>query len=590
MRTIVRLAWVLLLLAIASPAGAQPMEAAGPAAPVASSAPSDAEIRQLLINRIDVQKQSVGIVIGVIEPQGRRVVAYGSLETGDTRPLDGDTLFEIGSITKVFTALLAADMAQRGEITLDAPIAHYLPPEVKVPERHGQRITAVDLATHTSGLPRMPGNFRPKDPANPYVDYSTEQLYAFLSSYELIRDIGVKFEYSNLGFGLLGQALAHRAGTDYATLVERRICGPLGMPSTRITLSPDMRRRLAAGHNADLVTVPAWDIPVLAGAGALRSSANDLLLFLAANLGYTDTPLAPAMQALRAVKRPGDQPFVDAGLGWIIDTRGGNEIIWKNGGTGGYRTFIGYAPRSRIGIVALSNTSSKAGVDDLGLHLLDARFPLDVPAGSPKVASVDPERLERYVGRYELSPNFILTVTRDGGQLSVQATNQLRYPVYATSDREFFYKAVNAQITFETDAEGQATSLVLHQNGRDQPARRIDEATARHLEEAIAKRFKDQTPQPGSEASIRHQIDELQQGQPHYEQFTPALAAQVRRQAPATQALIAKLGALQSVTFKSVGPGGADIYEVQFANGTLEWRIFLGPDGKVAVDALRTLP
>jgi serine-type D-Ala-D-Ala carboxypeptidase/endopeptidase len=147
---------------------------AGSAAP-----PSDSYIRQILTERIDKQKQSVGIVVGVLDAKGRRIVAYGSLENGDKRPLDGDTVFEIGSITKVFTSLLLADMAQRGEVRLDDPIAKYLPPSVKVPERAGRQISLVDLATHTSGLPRMPANFRPKDPANPYEDYTEEQLYSF---------------------------------------------------------------------------------------------------------------------------------------------------------------------------------------------------------------------------------------------------------------------------------------------------------------------------------------------------------------------------------------------------------------------------
>src|ERR1700685_4616941 len=220
-----------------------------------AAAPSDADIRQILVNRIDKEKQGVGIVVGVIDAKGRRVVAYGSLEKGDKRPLDGDTLFEIGSITKVFTSLLLADMAQRGEVRLDDPIAKYVPATAKIPQRDGQQITLVDLATHTSGLPRMPTNFNPKDPANPYIDYTEDQLYTFLSSYELTRDVGVKFVYSNLGFGLLGQGLARRNGTDYETLVETRICEPLGMKSTRITLTPEMEQRFAAGHSSDLVTV-----------------------------------------------------------------------------------------------------------------------------------------------------------------------------------------------------------------------------------------------------------------------------------------------------------------------------------------------
>ena len=159
------------------------------------------------------------------------------------RTARGDTVFEIGSGTKVFTSLLLADMAHRGEVALDDTIGKYLPPDVKMPERNGRSITLVDLATHTSGLPRLPTNLSPKDPNNPYADYSVEQFYQFLSTYQLTRDIGSQYEYSNLGGGLLGHILALRAGMSYEALVESRICDPLGMNSTRITLIPEMKRR-----------------------------------------------------------------------------------------------------------------------------------------------------------------------------------------------------------------------------------------------------------------------------------------------------------------------------------------------------------
>jgi D-alanyl-D-alanine-carboxypeptidase/D-alanyl-D-alanine-endopeptidase len=242
--------------------------------------PSDAEIREILVDRIDTQHQSVGIVVGVIGPEGRRAISYGHLEKGDAHPLSGDTVFEMGSVTKVFTSLLLADMVQKGEVSLDDPVAKYLPAMVKMPTRNGRVITLVDLATHTSGLPRLPTNLKPKDPANPYADYSVEQMYEFLSSYELTRDIGSKYEYSNLGGGLLGHVLALKAGKSYEELVESRICGPLGMHDTRITLTPEMKARLAVGHDASMNSVANWDLPTLAGAGAIRSTANDMLTFV----------------------------------------------------------------------------------------------------------------------------------------------------------------------------------------------------------------------------------------------------------------------------------------------------------------------
>ena len=410
-----------------------------------TSLPSDSEIRQILVDRIDVQHQSVGIVVGVIGPEGRRVVAYGQLEKGDPRPLNGDTIFEIGSTTKVFTSLLLADMVQRGEVALDDPVAKYLPASVKMPERNGRSITLVDLATHTSGLPRLPTNLKPKDPGNPYADYSVEQLYQFLSSYQLTRDIGSQYEYSNLGGGLLGHVLARRAGMDYEALVRSRICDPLGMNNTRVTLSPEMRARLAAGHNQAMDTVANWDVTTLAGAGALRSSANDLLTFLAANLGYTKSPLAPAMAAMLRVRRPTGRADLEIALGWHIYTTNGKEIVWHNGGTGGYRSFMGFDPKAGIGVVVLSNAFTAGGVDDIGRHLLDASVPLMKPPKEHKQVAVDPKLFDGYVGNYALAPNFVLAITREGDHLFVQATAQPKFEIFPEDDRDYFLKVVDAQ-------------------------------------------------------------------------------------------------------------------------------------------------
>ena len=391
------------------------------------------------------------------------------------RPLNGDTVFEMGSVTKVFTSLLLADMVQKGEVSLDDPVAKYLPATVKMPTRNGRVITLVDLATHTSGLPRLPTNLKPQDPANPYADYSVEQMYEFLSGYVLTRDIGSKYEYSNLGGGLLGHVLALKAGKSYEELVESRICGPLGMKSTAITLTPEMKARLAVGHDASMNSVANWDVPTLAGAGALRSTANDMLTFVAANVGYVKSPLAAAMASMLAVRRPTGVPGLEIALGWHILTKDGQEIVWHNGGTGGYRTFIGYDKASRVGVVVLSNASTTAGVDDIGMHLLNPASRLAKAPTVHKEAVVDPKVFDGYVGRYQLAPTFILTVTREGDQLFAQATGQPKFQIFPDSATEYFLKVVDAQITFLTDEKGRASSLVLHQNGRDLPAKRMEE-------------------------------------------------------------------------------------------------------------------
>lgn len=457
---------VLFILCLASVSSAQDAREA----PV----PSDSDIRKILSDRIDTQHQSVGIVVGVIGPEGRRVIAYGHLNQNDPRTLDGNTIFEIGSATKVFTSLLLADMVQRGEVALDDPVVKYLPAGVKMPERNGRSITLLDLSTHTSGLPPLPANFSPKDMRNPYADYSVEQLYQFVSGYQLTRDIGSQYQYSNLGGGLLGHVLARRAGVDYEALVRSRICDPLGMHDTRITLTPEMRERLAVGHNQALDSVTNWDLPTLAGAGALRSTANDMLTFLAANLGYTKTPLAPAMAGMLKVRRPTGQADLEIALGWHVFTMNGKDIIWHNGGTGGYRAFMGFDPEVRIAVVALSNTCTAVGVDDIGRHLLDTSFPLAQPPKEHKQIVVDPKTFDRYVGNYQLAPKFVITISRDGEHLYEQATNQPKAEIFPESEKDYFLKVADAQITFVTDDQGRASEMILHQNGRDVHGKRIE--------------------------------------------------------------------------------------------------------------------
>jgi len=469
---------ILIGLSLSLCAAQQTMWAAEPTSPVAVSAgvPADAEIQKLLADRIDLEHRGVGIVVGIIEPKGRRILSHGRFDQGDARPLNGQTIFEIGSVTKVFTSLLLADMVQRGEVALTDPVAKYLPEGVKVPQRDGKSITLLDLSTQTSGLPRMPDNFAPKDLANPYADYTPEQLFKFLSTYQLTREIGSKYEYSNLGVGLMGQALCRRAGMDFETLVRTRIGDVLGMKSTGVTLNADHKARLAIGHDGTLKPVANWDLSTLAGAGALRSDADDMLRFLEAQLGHTKSKLAPAMAAMLATRRPTGMPGLEIGLGWHISTVDGAELIWHNGGTGGYRSFVGFNSKTRVGVVVLTNTSNEVGGDDIGRHLLDARQPLSAAPKAHKEISLDAKRLDAFVGRYQLAPEFILTVTHEGDGLFVQATGQPKGQIFAEGERDFFAKVVDAQFTFHVDAQGKTTGLVLHQGGRDMPAPRLDGA------------------------------------------------------------------------------------------------------------------
>lgn len=436
--------------------------------------PDDAAIKALLANRIDTERRNVGIVVGVIEPAGQRIVAHGTFSVREQRPVDGDTVFEIGSITKVFTALLLADMVERGEVKLDDPIAKYLPATVKMPERDGRVITLQDLSTHTSALPRLPTNLKPGNPLNPYADYSVAQLYEFLSGYALPRAIGTQFEYSNLGAGLLGHALALKAGKAYESVIRERVLTPLGMKDTAITLTPELTARLARGHQK-LEPVPNWDVPTLAGAGAVRSTVRDMSRFLAAFVNATPHPLSAAAARMRSVERPGPAPGTVAALGWQIVKRGDQgEVVWHNGGTGGYSSFMGYVPARGVGVVVLSNMQAGGiGVDDVGMHLLDSRVPLTKPPVARTKVTLPADALKVFPGRYELRPGLIAAVIVEGDRIFLELTKQPRIEIFAEGPRSLFATIVDAQFVFEMDATGRAATMTLHQSGQQLVGKRL---------------------------------------------------------------------------------------------------------------------
>ncbi len=333
-----------------------------------------AKLERIVRERVDGGR-ATGIVAGMVFPGGRtRVVAYG--KAGGGKRLDARSVFEIGSITKVFTGSLLSEMARRGEVQLTDPVATLLP-GVSVPSRGGRQITLEDLATQTSGLPRLPTNIHPKDPTNPYADYTVDALYEFLRGYTLPRDPGAQYEYSNVGVGLLGHALARRRGKSYEDLVRERILQPLRMRSTGIALRPALRRRFVSGHDERGRVVPHWDLPTLAGAGALRSSMGDMLTFARANLERDGGRLGQAMAAAHAPRATIDAQM-NIGLNWHSLRAGDRDIVWHNGGTGGFSSFIGLDKTRGTAIVVLSNSSPSA-VDDIGLHLLDKRLPLVPP-------------------------------------------------------------------------------------------------------------------------------------------------------------------------------------------------------------------
>ena len=452
-------------------AGERPARTAQSPLPADWQVPGDAEIGAMIDARL-AGRTGAGMAVGVIEPGGTRIVTRSD-------GINADTLFEIGSITKIFTALLLAEAVQRGEVALDDPVLAHLPPGSEMPGNGGAAITLRQLSQHTSGLPRLADNMPFANPDDPYADYTEVMMLEFLRGHVLARTPGTQFEYSNLGVGLLGYALGLAAGADYDDLVQTRILAPLGMADSGIVLTAAQQARLAQGHDMYLRPASEWHLPALAGAGALRSTAADMLRFLGAVLD----PASP-IAADVALTVDGWQPTARGvtGLGWLGFAPPQGPVMLHSGGTGGFRSAIVAQPATGRAIVVLTNAAAEPSAEDIALHLI-AGTPLapemPTPPAPPPVAVreavvLSAAQLDHVAGTYSLAPGVTLAVLREGDGLLAQLTGQPAFPLYPSAPLEFFYRVVDAQLRFTEDA-GAVTGGVLLQNGREIPLTRIEQ-------------------------------------------------------------------------------------------------------------------
>lgn len=413
----------------------------------------------------------VGIAMSIIDQDTEHFILKGLANQDTGQAISRDSLFEIGSITKTFTGILLADMVVRGEVNLDDPVSKFLPDDVTMPDYDGTPITLLDLVTHRSSLPPMPDNFTPADMSNPYADYTPAQMYAFLSGYKLKKPIGSNVEYSNLGMGLLGHVLARHSGLSYEALVTERILEPLGMRNTFMVVPDPKKPDFAIGHNAAMEPTSYWDINTLSGAGALRSDINDMTLYLRANMGLIETDLDEAIQLSHEKRFGAPSAGGSVGLAWFTQTIGDKTVVWHNGGTGGFRTFMGFDTAHKRGVMVLANAQDDP--DLIGRAVLT-----DNPE-SIRPDEIDPDliftevELEKFVGEYQLAPTFSITITRKDTKLFGQATGQDKFQLFPKSRLEFFLKVVDASIIFTQDESGEITSLTLDQAGMMQPAKKI---------------------------------------------------------------------------------------------------------------------
>lgn len=441
------------------------------------TAQTDDELRNLFREHIETENAGSSIVMVEVSEKGTRFVSYGKLSK-ETSSLNADekTIYEMGSVTKVFTGILLAEAVRRGEVKLDDPISKYLPTTVKTPTYNNKEITILDLATHSSALPRLPANLKPKDFANPYADYTAQNAYDFLSDYKLTREIGTQYEYSNFAVGLLGHILSLRAKMSLDQLLITRILKPLGMNDTSFALPDAKKLRHAQGLNQDNNPTSNWFWEALAGAGALRTTTADMAKFIAANLGLTKTSLFESLVEARKMLRQGPDKSVKIGLCWHNFDVFGTEVFWHNGATYGFSSYLAIAPNKKKGLFLVRNWGGGNGtkfLESVALHSIESEFPIRKPTPPRKEISLSEEVLEKYVGEYQLAPTFSIVITREGKRLFAQATGQQKFELFAEKEGEFFLKEIKASLSFTKDQNGKINGAVLHQAGNNTPARKI---------------------------------------------------------------------------------------------------------------------
>lgn len=420
-------------------------------------------VHAFLQQRVKIEKRDAAIVVGFVDEHGSRVVACGKL---NNREVDGDTLFEIGSVTKTFTALLLQDMIARGEMNLEDPVSKYLPESVKLPTRDGKEITLRQLAIHTSGLPANPSNL-----GLTWADYSTDELYAFLSGYKLRHDPGERYKYSNLGSSLLGHAIGLKAGTNYEFLVRNRICQALKMDSTRIT--PDETRS-----------------PIFYPQGGFSSTANDLLKYVSAQIGLTPTSLAPLIEKSHEIQAQSGIPTQNLGSWFVVSDPLGKQFVLHDGDAGACSSFVIFDEKNRRGAVVLCSPGDAECVADIGRVVIESEWQ---ESKRPNETKINSRIYDSFVGQYQrcdtngASSKSSIGIRREGDKIFAQAISARLWPMRALlpgiegellpkSETCLFARMSGLPLNFTRDDSGKVASLMVQVSGEHYSFERISDA------------------------------------------------------------------------------------------------------------------
>ena len=413
----------------------------------------------------------VGVSIGILQGDSETTVHLGQADEDGNRA-DDQTVYEIGSLSKAFTALLVADAVVQGQVTLDQPAQELLPEGITMPAWEGRQITLADLATHRSGLPMVADNMPVATGENPYADYTSELACEFLNSYELTRAPGQSHEYSNLGMSLAGHLICRQTGLSYDELLQQRIAEPLGMQATGVELTPSMQEHLATPFMAPDTPTSLWDFADLPGAGGIRSSIRDLLRFAAAQLSPPDNDLGRAIDLAWEKQHAGGGREPAMALGWHI--AGNGTARFHNGQTGGSHSLLAFDRDGNLAVILLANTALM-DLDRLGFDVVRLAAGEDIePRSLEKPVRVAHSVMEPYAGEYQFAPGLVMTVSIEGNRLMAGLTGQPSVPVFARSETEWFYMAVEARLVFQREDDGTCPSLQLIQNGLTQTATRIE--------------------------------------------------------------------------------------------------------------------
>jgi serine-type D-Ala-D-Ala carboxypeptidase/endopeptidase len=445
--------------------------------------PVEDPVMTIIRERVDAHRQSMGMVVGIIRGYGRETHAYGTLNSKDIRKVSNATVFEVGAISGVMTGSLLAQMVEAADVSLSDPVSKFLPTHVRMPTWNGEEITLGNLATHTSGLPDFPDSLAMADSLNPQAALDAEQLYRFLSSSTLNREIGTEYEYSELGMALLGHALSLMAEKPLDELIHERLFGLLKMTNTHVIPTPGMSAQTSEGHDRLRRPVEATPIPDLPGAKGMLSTAHDLNIFVSAAMGFIyafpmlpeddksdSVTIAAAFETANRPLYPTGRENEEISLGWLVQTDGERIIHWKRGMTRGFSAFIGFNKKRRRGVVVLSNTSIP--VDDIGFHILKPGYPLNTPPKPPR-AFISPVTLEAYAGLYEFEPGLSVSIVKDGSRLYGRPPGLDRNELIPRSDQEFYILEEDAQVTFVANETGEITHLLFLKDGETHRANRV---------------------------------------------------------------------------------------------------------------------